>query len=285
MGVSVFTRPPTCDDTLRTHGWLTSARAPRDSPDVMSSSLRDAPPTRPRSGGPKASLSLSKVVAGAGAAATTAVVGSSFGADGTVVGAAVGSVVSAVAAATYERSLDRTRQVVVSRVRLPTARSAEATQVIPADDVTEVIPAQRPAEGARFTAPTVPAPRSRRTRLPLLAAATALIFLAGLLGVTGVELLTGGPVLSSQKGTSVGRVFGYTPAASPTTSTDAPTTPTPTATRSAAPSSDSPTSATPTSRATRSERDASVAPSTTAARARASTTAPASAGASPNLGE
>ena len=89
----------------------------------MPSSLRNVPPPSPAAA-PKAGLTVSKVIAGAGAAATSAVAGSVFGADGTVVGAAVGSVVSAVAAVAYERSLDRTRQVVVSRVRLPNGRTS-----------------------------------------------------------------------------------------------------------------------------------------------------------------
>src|SRR6476646_7002706 len=171
----------------------------------MTSSLRNHPPHPPPRGAAK-SLTVSKIVAGAGAAATSAVAGSVFGADGTVVGAAVGSVVSAVAAAAYERSLDRTRQAVSSRVRLPSGRTAEVTQLLPAD-LTQVIPAQQRAAGIRPTSPIVPVRPLRRLRLPLLAGATALIFLVGLLAVTGVELLAGGPILSSQQGgTSVGRV-------------------------------------------------------------------------------
>lgn len=191
---------------------------------VMTSSLRGAPPPQPPppDAGSKAGLTVSKVVAGAGAAATSAVAGSVFGADGTVVGAAVGSVVSAVAAAAYERSLDRTREVVSSRVRLPSGRTAEVTQVLPAD-LTQVIPAQQQrAASIRPATPIVPVRPPRRLRLPLLAGATALIFLVGLLAVTGVELLAGGPLLSSQHGTSVGRVLGYsTGSASPTSTAEA----------------------------------------------------------------
>jgi hypothetical protein len=177
-------------------------------------------------------LTVSKVIAGAGAAATSAVAGSIFGADGTVVGAAVGSVVSAVTAAAYERSLDRTRTVVVSKVRLPGGQTAEVTQIIPPDaaatrvldpDATQEIPVQRRAAGIRSTTEIAPVPPARRTRLPLLIGATALIFLVGLLAVTGVELLAGGPVLSSQQGTSVGRVLGYSPPSADPTSTVDPT--------------------------------------------------------------
>ena len=197
----------------------------------MTSSLRNPPPQPPSGAAAKASLTVSKVVAGAGAAATTAVAGSAFGADGTVVGAAVGSIVSAVATATYERSLDQTRKMVTTRVRRG-GRDVEATQVMSAEElaaeVTQVIPAQRPATGAHPTgsiAPAVPA-RPRRTRWPVLAGATVLIFAVGMLLVTGIEFFTGGPVLSSnQSGTSVGTLLKEGPGAqsAPTTEEATPT--------------------------------------------------------------
>ena len=233
----------------------------------MSSHVRDQPPPAAAS---KSSLTISKVFAGAGAAATSAVAGAGVGADGTVVGAAVGSVVSAVATATYERSLDRTRQLVVARVRPRGEGDVEITQVMSAEaltaeaaasEVTQVIPVQRPygstrhAQGAAPTGPTrvagepevgepvAPVPPRRRTRLPLLAGATVVIFLVGLSVVTGIELLAGGPVLSShtQKGTSVGTVLGVDKDASSSTTTQ--TTPSATAESSAtATESASPTS-------------------------------------------
>lgn len=213
----------------------------------MSSSVRDHPPPAAVS---KSSLTISKVCAGAGAAATTAVVGSSFGADGTVVGAAVGSVVSAVATVTYELSLDRTRKMVVARVRPRGGGDAEITQVMSAEAlateamssaVTQVIPVQRPpgaterARAADATGPTratgegrvgepvAPVPPQRRTRLPLLAGVTVVIFLVGLIAVTGIELLAGGPVLSShsQRSTSVGTVLGVDHDASSSTTAEA----------------------------------------------------------------
>ena len=209
----------------------------------MSSTVRNHPPPNPPAAAvSKSTLTISKVVAGAGAAATTAVAGSSFGADGTVVGAAVGSVVSAVATVTYERSLDRTRKMVVARVRPRGGGGVEITQVMPTEalatealateamssEVTQVIAVPRPggapghARAAGATGPTratadarvgepvAPVPTPRRTRLPLLAGATVVIFLVGLLAVTGIELLAGGPVLSShgERSTSVGTVLG-----------------------------------------------------------------------------
>ena len=198
----------------------------------MTSSLRNPPPQPPSgAAASKAGLTISKVVAGAGAAATTAVVGSVFGADGTVVGAAVGSIVSAVAAATYERSLDQTRKIVTTRVRRG-GEDVEITQVMSTEaiaaaaDVTQVIPAQRPPTGAHPTGSIAPAVRPRRARWPFFAGAAVLIFAVGMLLVTGIEFFTGGPVLSSnQSGTSVGTLFREGPGAqsAPTTEEATPT--------------------------------------------------------------
>jgi len=197
----------------------------------MTSSLRNPQPQpQPPSGAAaKASLTVSKVVAGAGAAATTAVVGSVFGADGTVVGAAVGSIVSAVAAATYERSLDQTRKIVTTRVRRG-GEDVEITQVMSAEaiaaEVTQVIPVQRPPTGAHPTGSIAPAVRPRRARWPFFAGAAVLIFAVGMLLVTGIEFFTGGPVLSSnQSGTSVGTLLREGPGAqsAPTTEEATPT--------------------------------------------------------------
>jgi hypothetical protein len=58
-------------------------------------------------------------------------------------------------------------------------------------------------------------------RLPLLAGATVVVFLVGLLIVTGIELFTGGPVLSShsERSTSVGTLLGS--GSQPSTTTEA----------------------------------------------------------------
>jgi hypothetical protein len=195
----------------------------------MTSSLRNPPPPPPSGAAAKASLTVSKVVAGAGAAATTAVVGSVYGADGTVVGAAVGSIVSAVAAATYERSLDQTRKIVTTRVRRG-GEDVEVTQVMSTEaiaaEVTQVIPVQRPPTGAHPTGSIAPAVRPRRARWPFFAGAAVLIFAVGMLLVTGIEFFTGGPVLSSnQSGTSVGTLLreGAGAQSAPTTEEATPT--------------------------------------------------------------
>src|SRR4051795_11636587 len=72
----------------------------------------------------KGDLTVNKVIAGAGAAATSAVLGSFFGALGTVAGAAIGGIASTVATSLYEPSLNRTRPTVArlrSRRRAPAA--------------------------------------------------------------------------------------------------------------------------------------------------------------------
>jgi hypothetical protein len=113
-----------------------------------------------------------------------------------------------------------------------------------AAEITQVIPAQRPAEGAPTTGSVAPAVRARRRRWPLFAGAAVLIFAVGLLLVTGLELVTGGPVLSSnQGGTSVGTLLkdGAGSRSAPTTEE---ATPTASATDTAAPTESASPSAT-----------------------------------------
>jgi hypothetical protein len=153
--------------------------------------------TQPNAGA--VGLTINKVIAGAGAAATSAVLGSFFGAEGTVAGAALGSVASTVATAVYQQSLDRTRDRLVARVRVPRRGSENASAAdtaVPgpvlaaelAAEVTMPMPRISP-EGATTqlrVEPAVPARTSRR-RFVLWSAATVLIFALSMLAVTGVE--------------------------------------------------------------------------------------------------
>ena len=107
---------------------------------------------------PTPDLTLSKVLAGAGAAVTSAVIGSFFGVAGTIVGAAVGSVASTVATALYELSLNRTREQILARLR---ARE-EAGGPGGADDDVD--------------GPTPDGPGPRRPNWVLLAGVTVLVF-------------------------------------------------------------------------------------------------------------
>jgi hypothetical protein len=160
-----------------------------------------APPADPPT---PADLTVNKVIAGAGAAATSAVVGSFFGAAGTVLGAALGSVVSMIATTIYQHSLDRTRDTVKARIKLPGGRTVDVagTVEVPAprvaatgetgrarvyvtptgltDQPTAVLSAVSPASPAR-------PPRRWVVRTAL----TVGVFLIGLLAVTGVELVKG----------------------------------------------------------------------------------------------
>jgi uncharacterized membrane protein YgcG len=164
-------------------------------------------------------LTINKVIAGAGAAATSAVLGSFFGAEGTVAGAALGSVASTVAATLYQQSLDRTRDRLVARVRMPrrgsqnvpgagTGIAGPALAEEPAAEVTMPMPRISP-EGATTqlrVEPAVPARISRR-RFVLWSAATVLIFALSMLAVTGIEWAKGSTLTAGESGTSVGRVI------------------------------------------------------------------------------
>jgi|SRR5690348_7072294 len=128
-----------------------------------------------------ADLSVNKLLAGAGAAVTSAVIGSFFGVAGTVLGAAIGSVASTVATSLYERSLNTTRD----RIR---------ARLLAGGGVDEERPPPRP-----------PRPWGRWV------GASALVFLLGMLVVTGVEFVKG-TTIAGTPGTSVGRVLEPSPA-------------------------------------------------------------------------
>jgi hypothetical protein len=183
----------------------------------------------------KPDLTMTKVIAGAGAAATSAVMGSYLGAVGTVGGAAIGSVVSMVGASLYQHYLERTGDTVRARVRLPGGRTvtvteqvevpaprsaldadAAPTQVLvtpvdatPTTSMTGTAPARRPADQMPPSAAAAPviAPRRPGRRGAMVGAAVVLTFLIGMLAVTGIEWLKGSTLNSGQSGTSVGHVL------------------------------------------------------------------------------
>lgn len=186
--------------------------APRPLSDAATGSGRPEPPP----GAVAApSLTLNKVLAGAGAAATSAVLGSYFGAAGTVSGAALGSVASTLASVVYQRSLDHTRDRLVARVRLGGGRKGDgATVATAAEHGSEpTIPMPRvspePATVRIRVEPDVRPPwRPTRRWLVTAGLATVLVFALGLLAVTGVEWVKGSTITRGQSGTSVGRVLG-----------------------------------------------------------------------------
>ena len=171
---------------------------------------------------PAADLSVNKLLAGAGAAVTSAVIGSFFGVAGTVAGAAIGSVASTIATSLYERSLNTTSDRIRARLNAGGV------------DVEE-----RPE-------PPAPRPWAR------WAGVTAMVFLLGMLVVTGLEFVKGSSIAGTP-GTSVGGVLepsssgADTPSVAPTTTAKARSTKERT-TRSATPTPSA--TATPTRSAT-----------------------------------
>ncbi|QYN35432.1 hypothetical protein K1T35_45215 [Pseudonocardia sp. DSM 110487] len=172
--------------------------APRPAADPTSTEPVQAAPAK------AAELSINKVLAGAGAAVTSAVLGSYFGATGTVAGAAFGSVASTVATTLYQRSLDRTRDHIVARVRLGGGRQ---TGISDAPTVQLTVPQPRASSDAATTQLRVEPVLRRPRRIWLWAGATVLVFVIGLLVVTGLEWAKGSSLTTGTPGTSVGRVL------------------------------------------------------------------------------
>jgi hypothetical protein len=140
-------------------------------------------------------LSVSKVLAGGLAAATSAVFGSYFGAFGTVGGAAVGSVATALVSHFYQRSIEQTG----SKVR------ATITGGLNAGELPRGANRLDEAKTVRIAA----MPRAQLKGSLLWA--TVMVFLLGLSVVTGLEMVKGSSVLGNHQGTSVERLFGPAP--------------------------------------------------------------------------
>jgi hypothetical protein len=184
-------------------------------------------------------IRISQVFAGAMAAATAAVLGSTMGFAGTVIGAGLASVVTTVGGTLYLRSIQRTKQGVQSVRNLVVARaggtSVTLLQERPVDTepdpdaATERLtpvgePAAEEADPDAVTRRLSPVgeaterigqagadtgtteqPPVRRIRWPAVIAASVLAFLLGMLVITGVEWVRGEP-LSGGEGTTVGRI-------------------------------------------------------------------------------
>jgi len=151
----------------------------------------------------KDSVRISQVLAGALAAITAAVLGSTMGVAGTVIGAGLASVVSTVGGAIYLRSIQRTRQG-VRTVRAKVVGRNGTTSVLVAD-LEEKPEPQEEEPGAGEETETQP-PTERRLRWPVLVAGSVLAFALGMLVITGIEWVRGEP-LSGGNGTTVGDVF------------------------------------------------------------------------------
>jgi hypothetical protein len=147
-----------------------------------------------------ADLTASKVVAGGMAAATSAVLGSHFGASGTVGGAAVGSIITTVGTNLYQRSLERARDRVTRQLPLPAVRAPHtATSAPPGPDQA------RPASG-----------QARLGRLVAVSVLAALLcFGLGLGLITGIEWVKGSPLSGGNAGTSLEHAFTPSPPSAP----------------------------------------------------------------------
>jgi hypothetical protein len=222
-------------------------------------------------------IRLSQVLAGALAAVTAALIGSTMGVGGTVVGAGVASVISTVGGTLYLRSIQRTKESVRTVRAKVVGRSGGTTVLVSSEDPEEK-PAEDPAEpGEEVEAEPVtstddrPPAQKRRLRWAVLAVTTLAAFALGMLAVTGVEWLRG-ESLSGDGATTFGSIVaphhdsGNTgDPADPTTST---TIPSPTTTDTTGPT----TSTAPTSTSTTPPSDSSTTTTTTSPPATTTTT-------------
>jgi hypothetical protein len=135
-----------------------------------------------------------------------------------------------IATTIYQHSLDRTRDTVKARIKLPGGRTVEvagkvevpAPRVAAAGEpgrarvyVTPAGLANQPTAVLSAVSPASPA-RPRR-RWVVRTALTVGVFLIGLLAVTGVELVKGSTLARGETGTSVGRVVDPRPVSADTT--------------------------------------------------------------------
>ncbi len=176
---------------------------------------------------------ISQVLAGALAAVTAALIGSTMGVAGTVVGAGLASIVSTIGAVLYQRSIERTTES-VRTVRAKVVGKSGGTTVLVSDEDPEEEPGQ---PGDEVEAEAVPDDRPpadrRRPRWPVLVVASLAAFALGMLAVTGVEWLRG-ENLSGGHGTTFGSIVDpqsdrgeqREQPSDPTTSTTTPTAPT-----------------------------------------------------------
>ena len=208
-------------------------------------------------------LKPAQIAAGALAAVTAAFLGSKLNVAGTVAGAAVASVVSTIGSALYQSSIERTRAS-VRRV------GSKAWVVKPADGKGDAEVVEEIDDDKVHTAPVTEVDTGDKTpetrRWPRIAAGALLVFVLGMLAVTGVEWVRGAPLSGGTEGTSLGAVVGKptdrepeAPPPSRTSTPDAPSTTTPppsttsgapsTTTGSSVPSTSAQPSTTPSSTA------------------------------------
>jgi hypothetical protein len=178
-------------------------------------------------------VKISQVLAGALAAVTAALIGSTMGVAGTIVGAGMASIVSTVGGALYLRSIERTRDS-VRTVRAKVVGKSGGTTVLVADPDEEPPAVGEEVEATDEPAEDRPPAERRKLRWPMLVVGSLAAFALGMVAVTGVEWLRG-ESLSGGTGTTFGSIVEphragddqqERQAPDPTTSTTAPTAPT-----------------------------------------------------------
>ncbi|MFC4854338.1 hypothetical protein [Actinophytocola glycyrrhizae] len=180
-------------------------------------------------------MRISQVLAGALAAVTAALIGSTMGVAGTIAGAGVASVVSTVGGALYLRSIERTSNS-VRTVRAKVVGRSGGSTVLVADPGTAPPVAGEEVEATPDEEPgDRPQGERGKRRWPMLVVGSLAVFALGMLAVTGIEWLRGEP-LSGGTGTTFGSVVlphrdddtqRQEQPADPATSTTAPTAPAP----------------------------------------------------------
>ena len=180
-----------------------------------------------------ADLQFNKIVAGAGAAVVTAVLGSFLGAVGTILGAALGSIITTLATTFFQKSIDVTRaqvtdkgQKLKQRRTTPGARGAAAWQAAAADGGTGVAgPGSQetvridPTAAGATAAPASSGSRwhwrlRKMTRKQVVfgAIGAVLAFALAMFLVTGIEWVKGSTITGGNSGTSIGNVANGTAA-------------------------------------------------------------------------
>ncbi|HEX6357986.1 hypothetical protein [Actinophytocola sp.] len=180
---------------------------------------------------------LSQIFAGALAAVTAALIGSTMGVGGTVLGAGLASVISTVGGTVYLRSIRRTTESVRTVHAKVVGKSGGSTVLVTSEDPDAAPGAEVEADTSDEPTPEEPAdrpPTATRRRWAVLAASTLAAFALGMVVVTGVEWLRG-ESLSGSEGTTFSSIVApqntgdrdENPSDHPTTSTTTPTTTTP----------------------------------------------------------
>jgi hypothetical protein len=158
-------------------------------------------------------VKFSQVLAGALAAVTAALIGSTMGVGGTVAGAGLASVISTVGGTLYLRSIQRTSESVRTVRAKVIGKSGGSTVLVADEDPEEPAPGEEveavevteAAEAVDPAAEDRPPARKRRSPWPVLVATTVAAFALGMLAVTGVEWLRG-ESLSGGSGTTFGSI-------------------------------------------------------------------------------